>query len=382
MKILTNIRFLKVAGIAQTLLSFADFIQKDKTAKNIQFIGVNVENSIKNGEQVLISKSREKNFRLVSISMLLPDIKEIVERSANIKDVENAYEPLIETYLSIILKEKPDLVLLNGTYYLPWCLYLAAKRAGVKTAVHYHGCLTKETEHFAEHQRMVFREMEKMFFSNDNRYIFPSQMAKDTVVGEVFKNEIKHFRILPNPIPLHFFDIIKKKIKSRRIGSVGRWTYVKNPHFIEKLALYNARQIKNFTIHIITDIGAIARLPLRILDVVKLTKPMDNHKLPDFYSKMDLIICPSHFETYGNVAQEAVASGTPALITSTMGVAETFRHFGLDRWIIDFSSPARVAKAMENALSETITPALRMEMRQEMNPQRIHSLLLDYIKYN
>jgi len=76
MKILTNIRFLKVAGIAQTLLSFADFIQKDKTAKNIQFIGVNVENSIKNGEQVLISKSREKNFRLVSISMLLPDIKE------------------------------------------------------------------------------------------------------------------------------------------------------------------------------------------------------------------------------------------------------------------------------------------------------------------
>lgn len=97
---------------------------------------------------------------------------------------------------------------------------------------------------------------------------------------------------------------------------------------------------------------------------------------------MDLIICPSHFETYGNVAQEAVASGTPALITPTMGVAETFRHFGLDRWIIDFSSPARVAKAMENALSETITPALRMEMRQEMNPQRIHSLLLDYIKYN
>jgi len=382
MKILTNIRFLKVAGIAQTLLSFADFIHKDKTAKDVKFIGVSVEDNFQNDGQAIISKSQEKNFRLISVLMSVPNIKEAVERSASIKDVEKAYEPLIKTYLSIILKEKPDLVLLNGTYYLPWCLYLAAKRAGVKTAVHYHGCLTKETEHFAEHQRIVFHEMEKMFFSNGNRYIFPSQLAKDTVTGEVFKKEIKHFRILPNPIPLHFFNAIKGKRKSKRIGSVGRWTYVKNPHFVEKFALYNARQIKNFTIHIVTDIGAIARLPLRILDIVKVTKPMDNHKLPDFYSKMDLIICPSHFETYGNVAQEAVASGTPALITPTMGVAETFRHFGLDRWIIDFSSPACAAKAMEKALTETIDPVLRMEIQREMNPQRIHGLALEYLRYN
>jgi glycosyltransferase involved in cell wall biosynthesis len=382
MKILTNIRFLKVAGIAQTLLSFADFIHKDKTAKDVKFIGVSVEDNLKDGGQTIISKSREKNFRVISVLTPIPNIREAVEKSAGIKDVEKAYEPLIKTYLSIILKEKPDLVLLNGTYYLPWCLYLAAKRAGVKTAVHYHGCLTKETEHFAEHQRIIFREMEKMFFSNDNRYIFPSQMAKDTVTGQVFKKELKHFRILPNPIPLHFFNAIKRKKKSKRIGSVGRWTYVKNPHFIEKFALYNARQIKNFTIHIVTDVGAIARLPLRMLDIVKITKPMDNRKLPDFYSKMDLIICPSHFETYGNVAQEAVASGTPALISSTMGVAETFRHFGLDRWIIDFSSPARASKAMEKASNETIDPALRMEIQQEMNPQRIHSLALEYLKYN
>ena len=126
MKILTNIRFLKVAGIAQTLLSFADFIHKDKTAKDVKFIGVSVEDNFQNDGQAIISKSQEKNFRLISVLMSVPNIKEAVERSASIKDVEKAYEPLIKTYLSIILKEKPDLVLLNGTYYLPWCLYLAA----------------------------------------------------------------------------------------------------------------------------------------------------------------------------------------------------------------------------------------------------------------
>jgi len=121
---------------------------------------------------------------------------------------------------------------------------------------------------------------------------------------------------------------------------------------------------------------------VHILSALNIVKPMDNRKLSNFYSKMDLIVCPSHFETYGNVAQEAIASGTPALITPTMGVAETFRRFGLDRWIIDFSSPARAAKAMEIALSETVDPLLRNDMRREMNPQRIHGLVLEYLKYN
>jgi len=64
MKILTNIRFLKVAGIAQTLFSFADFIQKDKAAKDIKLIGVNVENNLKNNGQAIILKNREKTSRL------------------------------------------------------------------------------------------------------------------------------------------------------------------------------------------------------------------------------------------------------------------------------------------------------------------------------
>lgn len=382
MKILTNIRFLKVAGIAQTLFSFADFIQKDKAAKDIKLIGVNVENNLKNNGQAIILKKQGKNFQIISVVMPVPNIKETVKKSASINDVEKEYEPLIKTYFSIIIKEKPDLVLLNGTYYLPWCLYLAAKRAGVKTAIHYHGCLTKETAHFAKYQRFIFHEMEKMFFSNDNKYIFPSQMAKETVTSEVFKKEIKYFCILPNPISLHFFSAVKSKKKSKRIGSIGRWTYVKNPHFIEKFAVYNARQAKNFTIHIVTNIDAVARLPLKILDIVKITKPMDSYKLPNFYSKMDTIICPSHFETYGNVAQEAVASGTPALITQTMGVAETFRRFGLEKWIIDFSSPSKVAKAMEIAINETVDSALRMDMQEKLNPSKIHGLLLEYIRRN
>jgi len=110
--------------------------------------------------------------------MSVPNIKEAVERSADIKDVEKIYEPLIKAYLSIILEERPDLVLLNGTYYLPWCLYLAAKRAGVRTVIHYHGCLTKETQHFAEHERTIFHEMENVFFQMTTNIFFRRRWPK------------------------------------------------------------------------------------------------------------------------------------------------------------------------------------------------------------
>jgi len=72
----------------------------------------------------------------------------------------------------------------------------------------------------------------------------------------------------------------------------------------------------------------------------------------------------------------------PALINPNMGVAETFRHFGLDKWIIDFSSPAKAAKAIEIAVNENVDSALRMDMQRELNPEKIHGLLLEYIRYN
>jgi len=106
---------------------------------------------------------------------------------------------------------------------------------------------------------------------------------------------------------------------------------------------------------------------------------MESTRLARFYSKMDVVICPSRFETYGNVAQEAVACGTPALISKNMGVAETFKKFGIDRWITDFSSPAGVLHAIEAAAADEVGIGLRQELKNELNPDRIHGMLLNYV---
>jgi len=381
MKILTNVCFSKLAGINQTMSSLVAHVQNCGDSKKLDIVGIEMEKSGDPCFPAKIREIREGNSKIITVSMHHPDVNELVDKSENIGNVEKAMGPLIDQYRKIIKSEKPDVVLLNGTYYLPWCLFLAAKNFAQKIVLHYHGSLTKETEHYPQAMRKIFNKMEKTFDSDNLRYIFPSLLAKNTIAKEVFNREPKYFCVLPNPIPLHFFETVKKRsnpIKS--VGAVARWRHIKNSDFIEKFASYNSNLIKRFAFNLLTDMRTVVNFPDHIRRIAKLIKPMDNSRLGRFYSKMDVMICPSHFETYGNVAQESLASGIPALVSSNMGIAEIFRRFGLEKWITKFDCPADVFKKIEQTLGERVDVKLRSELKNELNPKKIHSRLLDYIR--
>jgi len=383
MKILTNIRFYKLAGIAQALSSLSSYVKKRENSKKLELVGVEMVKT-DNHAPIKIDERSENNFRVITTSMPHPDIKELVKNADDIGKVRNDLKPIINRYKEIIRREKPDAILLNGTYYLPWCLLLAARDTVKNIVLHYHGSLTKETEHYPEPMRRVFQAIEKTFDSDNIRYIFPSLFAKDAVAKDVFGREPKHFCILPNPIPLHFFKAIKINRKSatkKNIGTVARWRHIKNKSFILKYASHSSKSIKSGIFNLLSDVRAAADIPKNIRDSIKMVRPMENAKMAQFYSKMDVVVCPSHFETYGNVAQEAVASGTPALISPNMGVAEQFRRFGLDKWILPFDVPAKVFKKIDRIMEETVDQKLRLELKNELNPARIHKLLLNYIDY-
>jgi len=380
MKILTNIRFFKLAGIAQTLSSLSSYVQKQSDSKKLELVGVEIIRSNDPKAMPSVKESKENSFKVITAAIPHPDIKDLIKRTKNIANVQDALDPIVDQYQEIICHEKPDAVLLNGTYYLPWCLFLAAKNIVKNIVLHYHGSLTKETEHYPEPMKMIFRQMEKIFDSDRLRYIFPSLLAKNTVAKEVFRREPKHFCVLPNPIPLHFFNAVKKTDGlARHIGAIVRWRHIKNISFIERFAVHNAHLIKGVTLNILTDLMTVANVPSHVRRLVKFARPMESTRLARFYSKMDVVICPSRFETYGNVAQEAVACGTPALISKNMGVAETFKKFGIDRWITDFSSPAGVLHAIEAAAADEVGIGLRQELKNELNPDRIHGMLLNYV---
>jgi len=372
-KVLTSIKIAQTAGIAQVVFSFLDFIENGKK-NNINIVAVNIDDSDKNSYK----KVSGKKTSVISISTKIPNIAKIVNKSKNLDEVRNEYEPIIDLYQKAIKDEKPDLVLVNGTYFMPWCLLIAAEREKIPTVVHYHGILTKEVQNWGEAQRKLFLEMERCFDSKKIFYIFPSKITKDIVEKEIFGREIKKCAILPNPVSGYFFDGKTRK-ENNNIGIVSRWSGVKNMNFCKKLAEYNHKKGSKFIFNVITDLNVEHKEYKKLSKFVKFHKPKSNKKLASFYRDMGVVISPSHFETYGNVAKEALASGTPAMVNPNMGVAETFDNLGLSDWIIDFDSVKSVYKKIEKVMGEEVHEDVKDKMKQLYMPQTIFSQMVSIL---
>lgn len=373
MKVLTNIRFAQTAGIAQVLLAFMDFVEKG-SKKNIRISAVNIIDQKEN----LYSKVDGKKTSTISIGVNVPKIGRVVEKAKNLADVEKKCEAIIRAYQKSIQEEKPDIILINGTYFMPWCLLRASEREGVPAVLHYHGVLTRETQHWRKHERKIFFDMEKSFDKKDLFYIFPSKITKYVVEKEVFGHKIKRCAILPNPVPGYFFGD-KNKAEKRNIGIISRWTSIKNVHFCEKLAEYNKKMGAKFVLNIITDLDKSNEHYKRLSSLVVFHEPKSNKKLVSFYRNMGVIISPSHFETYGNVAKEAIASGTPALVSSNMGVSETFEKLGLNNWITSFNCVKSAYKKIENTIGETVSTDIQGEIKRLYSPNKIFTEIISIL---
>ena len=74
---------------------------------------------------------------------------------------------------------------------------------------------------------------------------------------------------------------------------------------------------------------------------------MSGQNLRALYAMADVFVMPSISEPYGIVALEAVASGTPAIISKQSGVAETLSHV----FKVDFWDTAKMSRLIVSALS-------------------------------
>jgi len=335
MKILTNIQSNNLAGISRVVFSLMDYL---KDNRNIDIVGVDILESKNNTKNV-----KYKNVKFLRKIIKTDNIGDIIRRSKNIEEVAMEFIKIIDYYKNVIKIEKPDIIIINGTYYIPWCLLRAAKSSKCKIVIHYHGILTKETEHWDDESRKKFFQMEKMFINDEYFYIFPSSLTKNTVEN-IFNKKIINFSVLPNPVPLDFFKYYKiKDINNRvnkipKLGFVLRWSSIKNIEFIRSFIYYNILNKKYkrryFEIFIITDKN-ISDIGLNFKESLKIIKPMDSIGLIKFYKKMDIIFCPSKFETYGNVAMEALSVGTQVLVNNDMGIVEVLRQNNLEKNIIN-----------------------------------------------
>jgi D-inositol-3-phosphate glycosyltransferase len=97
---------------------------------------------------------------------------------------------------------------------------------------------------------------------------------------------------------------------------------------------------------------------LGIAEVIRLEPPCPQPELADWYRAATLVMLPSYSESFGFVAIEAQACGTPVVAASVGGLRTTVRD-GVSGVLIDSHDPARYARVIQELIA---TPGVLARM--------------------
>jgi len=122
-------------------------------------------------------------------------------------------------------------------------------------------------------------------------------------------------------VDAHLFSPVKRDATDRifRLGYVGRLRPEKNVRFLAEIEKSLQRDgIGDYRFLIVGEGSERAWLE-RNLRQADFTGELFGETLARAYANMDLFVFPSETDTFGNVVMEAMASGTPAVVTSKGG---------------------------------------------------------------
>ena len=380
MKIAINLTRDNVGGITSSNLNLVNYLYK----LDYEFVGLELNSRIYMKGPTLFRHFDPEVFDHHILNIHHLPLMDALKRSRTIKDVENVYKEPIKIIRGILNETRPDVVLLSGTYYLPWLISIAAKKENIPVILWYSGVLSKETEHYPDTLRKLFLSMEKAVVKNSSQIIFPSVLCKKIVEELVVKGKIKNSYVVPNPVASIFTDpsAVDASIE-RRIAAVGRYSKIKN--FDTYFALHSELQKRKWrhTASFVTNPDAnLKTMPKS----VELLPSMAAEGLKKFYLSQGLIVCPSTFETFGNVPMEAACLGIPVLVSETMGCAEVLKKVGLANMVISFDDIGKVTDRAQELCGQSILPkqlnALKRILDNNFVSEEIRAVLDNAAKKN
>lgn len=283
---------------------------------------------------------------------------------------------IIETAKKILADESPDILLINGTYNVPWILAHAAKDLGIPIVLRYAGVLQKEVAHkniFVRHRLLSY---EKWLVSSASAVIFPSEICQKAVEKEITKYPIKNSVIIPNPAN-RYKTHLRRRAQRYTVAAIGRWTPVKN--FQAFVALHEQLLNENWP-HRAVMVTSFWDKRFSLPETIKQQVSMNHEELLKFYKTINLLVVASHFETFCNVAAEALVSGTSVLVSKNVGFSEILIKAGLKRMVIDsFDNPVEVAKAVKRIAKVKLSKKEIDKVVALLDPQIIHQHILNVL---
>jgi D-inositol-3-phosphate glycosyltransferase len=199
--------------------------------------------------------------------------------------------------------------------------------------------------------------------------------AEEGQLIELYNADLSKIVIIPPGVDLQRFQPIAKKKAKKRVGIpcgdtnilfAGRIEPLKGiDTMLRAMALIQARRpdvLNNACLAIIggdpwaDDLDEeMARLQqlrtdLDIHDLVTFLGAKDQDLLPNYYAAAEVVVMPSHYESFGMVALEAMAMGTPVIASEVGGLAHLVKH-GVTGYHVPSRNPEALAARIYEMLS-------------------------------
>jgi glycosyltransferase involved in cell wall biosynthesis len=180
-------------------------------------------------------------------------------------------------------------------------------------------------------------EIEKRGIQEADVVITVSRYMKNQLVERYGADE-KKIKVIYNGINASKYFGLTKKERKNIVLFLGRLTDQKGPYFF----LHTAKKVlekKKDVVFVVAGQGQ--KLPelikqsieMDIADHMLFTGYLSEEEVNYAYAIADVYVMPSVAEPYGITALEAIASGTPVIVSKNAGVSEEIKHcFKVDFW--------------------------------------------------
>jgi len=273
----------------------------------------------------------------------------------------------------MVERGKPDILHVHS--YLQGFLALAVhEKYGIPYVMTEHYTRLLDLKNLSTWEKKLCMSL---FSKSASNYAVSEYYAK--ILTENFKTR---FDVMPNFIDFKKFTLPEKENKTGlyRIVSVAGLTKRKGLDILLKSIALLHKEGLNISLEIIGSGVEESNLhkqcaELGLEEQVDFIPFVPNDKLPGHLQQADCFVLASDFETFGVVVIEALACGTPAVVT-----AEAPKMF-IKGGINGYSSkrdPESLAKSIQNCLNiENNRAAIRADVKHKYAPEVVTKLLMN-----